>query len=709
MLDGTPVSRYYKDTYRSVLAGSDEAEAFTDLGLQQSEQVFLKGAGLLGDAPLWRDTDHWSILETGFGLGLNFLSTWAHWLSLPQHLRPHRLTFVSIEKYPVLSEDILQSTKPFPGLAPLVDQLRAQWFGLVPGFHTLRFERGAIKLLLCVGEVRHALNQIEMRADSVFLDGFNPKVNPQMWSHTVLGRIAKLARPGTQLATWCVSAPVLKSLQIHGFECYKKSGLAPKKHRLNAVYNPSHIPPLSLGSSTSNGATQRAPHLGRCAVIGAGIAGASVAYLMAIRGWSVTVFDAAPKPAQGASGVPVGIFSTQVSADDNAASQLSRAGVRFTEQLLQETIPENVDAHWGLSGVLEIRQTMIQELERLQKKKKRTVDPSAFSILQTPQGLDWYELEKSDERKLGSVAVDVAIPNLWHKRSGWLDPTALITRLLNTQGITFSGSTKITKIVKNNDSHLAPNSWKLVGTRLNADLLDLESQIWDQVIVANARGASELLVPLMNEEIGEFGISEALPQPKEERVHPVQRLLQSTYGQLTYGEAPDRLFQNLPQYPINGEGSFLVRPQNQTGMTRWYTGSTFERVDSNPPLGIFPETGAELNNVSTLKRHALNLEKLKALCPQAYAALTTHLQISQDLNVVNGLESWSQWRCNTLNRLPWAQNFTSHLSGLSVLVGLGSKGLALAPLCAEMLACSINIDPSPIYGNLQKNRSKINY
>jgi tRNA 5-methylaminomethyl-2-thiouridine biosynthesis bifunctional protein len=46
---------------------------------------------------------------------------------------------------------------------------------------------------------------------------------------------------------------------------------------------------------------------GRCAVVGAGIAGASVARALAVRGWQVDVYDTQATPAGGAAGLPVGL------------------------------------------------------------------------------------------------------------------------------------------------------------------------------------------------------------------------------------------------------------------------------------------------------------------------------------------------------------------------------------------------------------------
>ena len=74
----------------------------------QAEHVFLGGCNL---PRAWLSSGRWTILETGFGLGLNFLSTWACWLATRpapapatagHDTRPIRhLRFVSTEAHPV--------------------------------------------------------------------------------------------------------------------------------------------------------------------------------------------------------------------------------------------------------------------------------------------------------------------------------------------------------------------------------------------------------------------------------------------------------------------------------------------------------------------------------------------------------------------------------------------------------------------------------
>ena len=72
--------------------------------LAQCRHVFLQGNGL---PARWQGRDDFVVLETGFGLGNNFLATWAAWRADPQ--RSRRLTFISVEKHPLTAEDLART------------------------------------------------------------------------------------------------------------------------------------------------------------------------------------------------------------------------------------------------------------------------------------------------------------------------------------------------------------------------------------------------------------------------------------------------------------------------------------------------------------------------------------------------------------------------------------------------------------------------
>jgi tRNA 5-methylaminomethyl-2-thiouridine biosynthesis bifunctional protein len=68
--EGTPYSEAYGDVYHSVSGGP-----------AQAAHVFLEGNSL---PARWAGRERFVILETGFGLGLNFLATWQAWRRDPQ-------------------------------------------------------------------------------------------------------------------------------------------------------------------------------------------------------------------------------------------------------------------------------------------------------------------------------------------------------------------------------------------------------------------------------------------------------------------------------------------------------------------------------------------------------------------------------------------------------------------------------------------------
>jgi len=97
--------------------GPPRAPDFDDLyhpragALTQARHVFLGGNRLPGR---WAGRPRFTVLETGFGLGNNFLATWDAWRSDPA--RCERLHFVSIEKHPPTREDLARAhaASPWP-------------------------------------------------------------------------------------------------------------------------------------------------------------------------------------------------------------------------------------------------------------------------------------------------------------------------------------------------------------------------------------------------------------------------------------------------------------------------------------------------------------------------------------------------------------------------------------------------------------------
>ena len=502
--DGTPYSPRFQDRYRSETGG-----------LTQARDVFLHGCGL---PAAWAGAPQWRILETGFGLGLNFLVTWAAWKADPA--RPRLLHFVSVEAFPASADDLLHAARAHPELLPLAEQLQAQFHGLTPGFHRLVFEGGQLLLTLCVGDAKAMLREQLFAADSVYLDGFSPQRNPDIWDEHTLKAMARCCRRGTRVATWTIARSVRDALTQCGFTVNKVPGVPPKRDNLQAEFNPRWEPRRAPGRAALP--VDVLP--GTCLVIGAGLAGASVASSMARRDWQVVVLDAGSTPAAGASGLPAGVLAPHVSPDDSPLSRLSRAGVRATLQQAQQLLEAGTD--WQPSGVLEHR-----------------VDGSP--------GVAAHSTGESQPAQATALA-DAGLPAdsvaCWHSQAAWIKPARLVAALLAQPGITFQPETPVNRL------NLQDGQWQALGT----DGQVLASA--DLVVLAGAFATNHLL-------------ANKLP-------------LQAIRGQMSWGlraqDGSDAA--HFPPFPVNGLGSLVpaVPTDMEGGDAAWYTGATFERDCADP-------------------------------------------------------------------------------------------------------------------------------
>lgn len=299
---GVPASDVYGDVYHA-RAGA----------LEQARHVFIRGNGL---PDRWAGRGTFTVCETGFGLGNNFLALWQAWRQSPH--RPRRLHVLSFEAHPLTRDDLRQALAWHGGeLRTLAEELLREWPPLLPGLHRLEFEGGRLTLTLALGKVEYLARQVEARVDAFFLDGFSPRVNPAMWSRELFGQLVRIANEGATAATWCSAGQVRRDLSAAGFLVERVPGFAGKRQMTRAVLRP------GLGKSR--------PDPGKEAVIivGGGLAGAAVANSLALRGHEVSVLD--PAFARGPGGSHEGhrcaAMTPTLSRDDNAMSRLSRAGI----------------------------------------------------------------------------------------------------------------------------------------------------------------------------------------------------------------------------------------------------------------------------------------------------------------------------------------------------------------------------------------------
>ncbi|WP_407539932.1 tRNA (5-methylaminomethyl-2-thiouridine)(34)-methyltransferase MnmD [Deinococcus radiomollis] len=179
----------------------------------QARQVFVEGSGThLHPAP--------KVLEVGFGLGQNFRATLAATAGRPLH-------YLAYEFDPVGAETLRQVAFSDPVAA------HPGWQALMEGWPSsvavpdLKFDLRLEDVTLA------ALPQ--GWASAVYLDGFSPDVNPEVWTAAFLGRLAAALQPGGVLVTYSAAGHVRRGLQAAGLEVERRPGPAGKREVLRAA------------------------------------------------------------------------------------------------------------------------------------------------------------------------------------------------------------------------------------------------------------------------------------------------------------------------------------------------------------------------------------------------------------------------------------------------------------------------------------------
>ena len=287
--DGPPRSRLYDDLYYS-----------RDDGLAETRAVFLAGCGL---PQRWQGRRRFTVAELGFGTGLNVLAL----LDLWRAARPAggHLSIFSVEAHPIGAAEAAAALAAWPELADLAARITSRWPGRRPGFHRIDLPELAATLDVAVMPASDALAAWSGPADAWFLDGFAPAKNPAMWTDALMRQVAERSAPGALAATYTVAGQVRRALGLAGFTVERRAGFGRKRERLVAT-----LP----GESKS-------PEAPTVAIVGAGIAGASLARAFASLGVTADVFEAAGVGA-GASGNPAAVVTPRLDAGLGPGAQL---------------------------------------------------------------------------------------------------------------------------------------------------------------------------------------------------------------------------------------------------------------------------------------------------------------------------------------------------------------------------------------------------
>lgn len=170
-------------------------------------------------------------------------------------------------------------------------------------------------------------------------------------------------------------------------------------------------------------------------------------------------------------------------------------------------------------------------------------------------------------------------------------------------------------------------------------------------------------------------------------------LLRPVKGQLSFGPLTDA---SLAPHPVRDHGVYVPCFEDSTHpqISRlWAMGSTYERGVNNTTV--------------TSQGHERNAASLAPTLPTAHA-------VFERQRAQGELMGWAQVRCASPDRLPlvgavpaegpWRANMrlpdVPRETGLWTFCALGSRGLTLSTLCAELLAAQMSGEPWPLEKDL---------
>jgi tRNA 5-methylaminomethyl-2-thiouridine biosynthesis bifunctional protein len=631
---GTPWSPAYGDVYHSA-----------DSGPGQAAHVFLGG----NDLPArWAGARVFTIVETGFGVGLNFLATWQAWRA--GAARPERLHFVSIEKHPFLREGLEGLHARYPEFAACSAELRAAWPLPLPGLHRLHFEGGRVTLTLAFGDVADVLPRLRLGADAFFLDGFAPERNPDMWTPGVMKALARLARPGATAATYTAARSVRDALAAAGFAPELRPGFGRKRSMLAARHAP---------RGTRRAASPAPPQWGerRAIVIGAGLAGAALCERLAARGWDIALVERRPAPAMEASGIATGIFHPHVSRDDSILSRLTRAGSLYALRHWRALEAAGRRFAWASCGALQMAKDGKEEA-RMAATVRALGFPAAY--------VDYLPRASACDR----AGIELRAGGWWFPDGGWMRPAELVGAQIVAAGA--GGNLHLRTGIAVHTLRRDGENW----LALSGDGAVIASA--PVVVLANAEDAARLAAPgaPLKRVRGQLSL---LPGGHVSGLRAVLagagHLAPAADGTAVAGATYDFDDENAEPREEGHAGNLArlekLLPGASAGLDPARLGGSvgFRCVatDRLPLMGAMPDSSPALPGIAPSRRG------ISGVSPKA--------------------TGWWEAGAAGARDVP-------RVPGLYGLIALGSRGLTWAALGAELVACAIEGEPPPLEGDL---------
>lgn len=704
---GQPISTQFDDIYFS-----------TENGLDETRYVFLESNQLAQRFANLTPNAQFTIAETGFGTGLNFLATCQLW----QHYWPHTCTsqqphleFISVEKYPLEKSALERALHLWPELSELTERLLDVYPPTITGFHRLALTNH-ITLTLIIGDacagfqqLLSAPNNMPFSAltqrqwsgvDAWFLDGFAPTKNPDMWSEPLFNVIARLSKTQATVATFTAASIVRRGLIAAGFSVEKKSGYGKKREMITGAFSarsPNNsvdaTNDAALNSPEKNNRKENnrkksaekkpktyqyrvdswagirhyspTPTSKTIAVIGGGIAGCHTAYALAKKGYKVTIFEKGNQLAVGASGNAQGVLYTKLSATQEPQGDFNLYSLLHAQQFYRDywQAHQNNPSAGDACGVMQL------SMNEKQQSAHQAI-AQRFSDHQNSNNINVIAnyLSKDSASQIANTSLNY--PALFFPSAGWINPATLCEWLIQHENIQVLCNTHIKKLETLEKAlEFSDSQWQLHAQRLDTENNNEESQqyLFDSVIIANAIDALA------------FAQTKHLP-------------IKTVRGQVTH-------------YPVTQQSTELrtvicgkgyIAPSHDSHCL----GASFNLNNNSIELS-HQDHLSNLTNTQAQTPDIIDTNSLDNLNYQQLSGRVGFRCVTPDyLPIVGGAPivdaTLTQFHALTHDAKTQIASTGCYYPNLYLNLGHGSRGLAYSPLCSEILANLIAGSPPPI-------------
>ncbi len=189
--------------------------------IQESKHVFLK-MGL----HTFKNGKAVSILEIGFGTGLNALLTYFEGIKLNLNI-----SYTAVEAFPVIDSE--WRALKYDEL--LKEERTAEIFETL---HTIAWEDNislSDNFTLCKQEKKfERITDVE-KYNLIYFDAFGARVQPELWTEAIFEIMHTAMKKGAKLVTYAAKGSVRRAMQAVGFKVERLEGPPGKREMLRAT------------------------------------------------------------------------------------------------------------------------------------------------------------------------------------------------------------------------------------------------------------------------------------------------------------------------------------------------------------------------------------------------------------------------------------------------------------------------------------------